>query len=29
VRWWAWDDLPTDDAGMHELVRLARDRWRR
>jgi 8-oxo-dGTP pyrophosphatase MutT (NUDIX family) len=29
VRWWAWDDLPTDDAGMHELARLARDRWRR
>jgi hypothetical protein len=29
VRWWPWDDLPTGDAGMHELVRRARDRWRR
>ena len=29
VRWWPWDDLPTDDTGLHELVRLARDRWRR
>jgi 8-oxo-dGTP pyrophosphatase MutT (NUDIX family) len=26
VRWWSWDALPTDDPGMHELVRLARDR---
>ncbi|HLN77444.1 MAG TPA: NUDIX domain-containing protein [Nocardioidaceae bacterium] len=27
VRWWPWDDLPTEDADMHELVRLARERW--
>ena len=27
VRWWPWDDLPTDDPDMHELVRLARARW--
>jgi 8-oxo-dGTP pyrophosphatase MutT (NUDIX family) len=26
VRWWPWDDLPTQDADMHELVRLARGR---
>jgi 8-oxo-dGTP pyrophosphatase MutT (NUDIX family) len=26
VRWWPWDDLPTQDADMHELVRLARAR---
>lgn len=27
VRWWPWDGLPTEDADMHELVRLARNRW--
>lgn len=27
VRWWPWDALPTEDADMHELVRLARARW--
>jgi 8-oxo-dGTP pyrophosphatase MutT (NUDIX family) len=27
VRWWPWQDLPTQDADMHELVRLARCRW--
>jgi len=27
VRWWPWDALPTEDADMHELVRLARGRW--
>ncbi len=27
VRWWRWDALPTDDADMHALVRLARARW--
>jgi len=26
VRWWPWDDLPTDDEDMHELVRLSRAR---
>jgi 8-oxo-dGTP pyrophosphatase MutT (NUDIX family) len=26
VRWWPWDALPTEDADMHELVRLARRR---
>lgn len=26
VRWWPWDALPTQDADMHELVRLARER---
>jgi len=26
VRWWPWDDLPTEDADMHDLVRLARGR---
>jgi 8-oxo-dGTP pyrophosphatase MutT (NUDIX family) len=26
VRWWPWDDLPTQDADMHDLVRLARGR---
>jgi 8-oxo-dGTP pyrophosphatase MutT (NUDIX family) len=26
VRWWSWDDLPTQDADMHDLVRLARSR---
>ncbi|HSJ20092.1 MAG TPA: NUDIX hydrolase [Nocardioidaceae bacterium] len=26
VRWWPWDDLPTQDADMHDLVRLARAR---
>lgn len=28
VRWWPWDRLPTQDPDMHELVRLARRRWR-
>ncbi len=27
VRWWCWDALPTDDPDMHDLVRLARQRW--
>jgi len=27
VLWWPWDALPTEDADMHELVRLARGRW--
>jgi len=27
VRWWPWDDLPTEDEDIHELVRLARARW--
>jgi 8-oxo-dGTP pyrophosphatase MutT (NUDIX family) len=26
VRWWPWDALPTPDADMHDLVRLARER---
>jgi 8-oxo-dGTP pyrophosphatase MutT (NUDIX family) len=26
VRWWAWDDLPTEDPSMVELVRLGRAR---
>lgn len=29
VRWWPWDALPTGDVGMHDLVRLARERWQR
>lgn len=27
VRWWRWDDLPTQDEDMHHLVQLARERW--
>jgi hypothetical protein len=26
VRWWPHDALPTEDADMHALVRLARER---
>ena len=29
VAWWAYDALPTEDADMHALVRLARERWSR
>lgn len=27
VRWWPRDALPTQDPDMHDLVRLARERW--